>query len=161
VDHLPIRAFVSFIALPGIFTVLAPPLVAVIDPWKKTLWGPGGFVMMAGAAILFWCVYDFLVGGKGTLAPWDPPKRLVMIGPYRWMRNPMYAGVLLLVLGWGLFLSSPLLFFYTIMLAVGFHLRVVKYEEPWLKAQFGEQWEAYRREVPRWWPRRIPRQRDE
>ncbi len=117
--------------------------------------------MMAGAAILFWCVYDFLVAGKGTLAPWDPPKRLVKIGPYRLMRNPMYAGVLLLALGWGLFLSSPLLFLYTIMLAVVFHLRVVKYEEPWLKTQFGEQWEAYRREVPRWWPRRIPWQRDE
>lgn len=151
-----IRAIISFIALPGTLAVLAPPLIAGFDPWKKVPWGPGGLVMMAGAAILLWCVYAFLVAGKGTLAPWDPPKRLVVTGLYRRMRNPMYAGVLLLVVGWGLFLSSPLLYLYACVLALAFHIRVVQYEEPRLKIRFGDQWESYRRDVPRWLPKIFP-----
>ena len=150
------RALISFVALPGILAVLAPPLIAGVDPWKNAFWVPGILVMMAGAAILLWCVRDFFVSGKGTLAPWDPPKRLVVTGLYRFMRNPMYAGVLLLVLGWGLSLSSPLLFSYAVVLAIGFHIRIVKYEEPWLKAKFGDQWESYRQSVSRWWPRIFP-----
>jgi protein-S-isoprenylcysteine O-methyltransferase Ste14 len=76
-----------------------------------------------------------------------------VIGLYRFVRNPMYVGVLLLVCGWGVYFRSPLLILYTAVLAVGFHLRVVRNEEPWLKAQFGGQWELYQREIARWLPR--------
>jgi protein-S-isoprenylcysteine O-methyltransferase Ste14 len=91
-----------------------------------------------------------------ALAPWDPPKKLVVIGLYRFVRNPMYIGVLLLVLGWGLYFCSPILFLYTATLSLGFHMRVITNEEPWLKAQFGIEWDLYQKEVARWLPRIKP-----
>jgi len=151
-----IRALLSFIALPGTVAVLAPPLIAALDPWKGTRWMPGVLVMIVGTVILLWCVYDFYGSGKGTLAPWDPPKKLVVLGLYRFVRNPMYVGVLVLVLGWGLLLCSPLLLLYATFLSVVFHIRVVRYEEPWLKSQFGDQWELYQQVVSRWLPRTLP-----
>lgn len=147
-----LRAFIAFIALPGMAAIFAPPVIAHFDPWKGNHWTPGIIVMCLGAFILLRCVRDFYVMGKGTLAPWDPPKRLVVIGLYRYVRNPMYVGVVLLVLGWSLFFHSPLLFSYTALLAVTFHIRVVKYEEHKLKALFGEEWELYKRSVSRWVP---------
>lgn len=147
-----IRALASFFALPGIFAVILPPVLAYFDPWKKTTWAPGLLAMVIGAAVLLWCVRDFYVIGKGTLAPWDPPKRLVVRGLYRYTRNPMYIGVLVLVLGWCLYYQSPLLALYLILMAVAFHIRVVANEEPWLQAQFGNQWEQYRKAIPRWLP---------
>ena len=151
-----IRAILSFIALPGIVAVILPPLVAYWDPWNTARWIPGVWVMVVGAFILLWCVRDFHVSGRGTLAPWNPPRILVVRGLYRLVRNPMYIGVLILVLGWSLFFLSPLLFLYTTILALGFHHRVVKYEEPRLGMRFGPQWEIYRHEVPRWLPRIVP-----
>ena len=151
-----IRALISFIALPGIFAVIAPPLIAYFDPWNRAHWIPGVFVMIIGAVVLLWCVCDFYTLGKGTLAPWDPPKKLVVLGLYRFVRNPMYIGVLLLVLGWSLYFGSPLLLLYVAILAIGFHIRVVRNEEPRLKAQFGSQWELYQQEVSRWLPRTSP-----
>jgi len=147
------RALTSFIALPGIVAVILPPLIAYFDPWRGEHWTPGIVVMCIGAFILLWCVRDFYVSGKGTLAPWDPPVTLVVVGLYRFVRNPMYIGVLLLVLGWSLYFLSVLLVIYVIVLTVGFHIRVVRNEEAWLKAQFGVQWESYEKEVSRWLPR--------
>lgn len=147
------RALFAFLALPGLAAVLAPPLLALLDPWRSRSWRPGLAVMCAGAFVLLWCVRDFYVSGKGTLAPWDPPKQLVVVGLYRWVRNPMYLGVLLLVLGWALTLVSPFLAGYAVLLAVGFHARVVMHEEPWLDTQFGQQWRIYKAAVPRWMPR--------
>lgn len=106
-----------------------------------------------GVVMLLWCVRDFYVSGRGTLAPWDPPKRLVIVGLYRFTRNPMYAGILLLLTGWSLFAASSLLAGYAVMLAIAFHLRVLLYEEPRLKMQFSEEWAAYAATVPRWLPR--------
>jgi len=151
-----IRALIAFIALPGIAAIVAPPLIAYFDPWKGFRWAPGIFVMCIGGFVLLWCVRDFYISGKGTLAPWDPPRKLVVVGLYRFMRNPMYVGVLLLVLGWSLYFRSPILFLYTAILALGFHIRVVKKEEPWLNEQFGNQWVLYQQEVPRWLPRTTP-----
>jgi protein-S-isoprenylcysteine O-methyltransferase Ste14 len=148
-----IRALLAFLALPGIAAVLAPPLIALLDPWQGQRWQPGLAVMCGGAFVLLWCVRDFYVSGKGTLAPWDPPKELVVVGLYRLVRNPMYIGVLLLVCGWALYLASPFLAGYAALLAVGFHARVVMHEEPWLDAQFGQQWRTYRAAIPRWVPR--------
>lgn len=112
--------------------------------------------MLLGFIILFRCIRDFYVSGKGTLAPWDPPKKLVVVGLYRHMRNPMYVGVLALVVGWSMLLTSPVLILYTLILAISFHIRVVTHEEPWLESRFGSEWQKYCTEVSRWLPRLRP-----
>jgi len=151
-----LRALCAFVILPGLAAFVAPPLLARLDPWRRAGFPPGGLVVALGVVVLLWCVRDFYVAGKGTLAPWDPPKRLVVVGLYRVVRNPMYVGVLILVAGWALLLTSPLLAAYALALAVGFHLRVVRYEEPWLEKQFGAAWQRYRAHVARWRPRPTP-----
>lgn len=148
-----LRALLAFLALPGFVGFVAPLLLVQLDVWKRGMFGPGVIVLLAGAAMLVWCVRDFYVSGKGTLAPWDPPKTLVIVGLYRYVRNPMYVGVLTLVAGWALFFSSPVLGAYGGLLAVVFHLRVITYEEPWLESQFGDAWRSYKAAVGRWWPR--------
>ena len=151
-----LRALISFLVLPGIGAFLLPLMIAAIDPWRKNILWPGAIVMLIGGILLLWCVRDFYVAGKGTLAPWDPPKRLVLIGLYRYVRNPMYIGVLTLVVGWTICLASPLLALYTIALAIGFHLRVVVNEEPFLNSKFADEWLRYSSNVGRWLPRFKP-----
>lgn len=148
-----LRALLAFLALPTTVAILAPPLISSLDPWRGQRWLPGLVVMLVSAFILLWCVRDFYVSGKGTLAPWSPPKQLVVVGLYRFVRNPMYLGVLLLVVGWSLLLASPIVVIYAGVLALAFHLRVIIYEEQWLEAQFGEAWHVYKNTVPRWLPR--------
>jgi protein-S-isoprenylcysteine O-methyltransferase Ste14 len=150
------RALAAFIVLPGIAAIIVPLLIAYFDPWSGGTWLPGLFLLCLGALVLIWCVRDFYVSGRGTLAPWDPPMELVVVGLYRFVRNPMYFGVLLLVLGWSVYFCSPLLVLYEVILATGFHIRVVVNEEPWLKKKFSRQWELYQQEVPRWLPRVRP-----
>ena len=101
-------------------------------------------------AILFWCVIAFYREGRGTLAPWDPPRRLVRGGLYRRSRNPMYVGVTLIVWGWALAFHSTALAIYAAIVMVAFHLRVVSYEEPWLARTFPGDWPRYKAEVRRW-----------
>ncbi|MBM4312561.1 MAG: isoprenylcysteine carboxylmethyltransferase family protein [Deltaproteobacteria bacterium] len=149
-------ALLAFLVFPGLVAILAPPLIAYLDPWRGQVCAPGLAVMLAGAIVLLWCVRDFYVSGKGTLAPWDPPKELVVVGLYRHIRNPMYVGVLLSVSGWAIYFSSIVLSAYVVLLAVGFHIWVVVYEEPWLKSQFAEQWHVYSEAVSRWLPRVKP-----
>src|SRR4051812_32435188 len=107
-------------------------------------------IVGVGTALLLWCVRDFYVAGRGTLAPWAPPKHLVVVGLYRVSRNPMYVAVLIVLIGWGLVFSSRALAIYAAVVALAVHLRVVTYEEPWLARTFGAEWLAYRRRVPRW-----------
>jgi protein-S-isoprenylcysteine O-methyltransferase Ste14 len=148
-----LRSLAALLLLPGTFAGLIPALIVANDRSR----GPGtslGWIPLAfGLLILLWCVRDFYVAGKGTLAPWDPPKRLVVIGLYRFVRNPMYVGLLLLLIGWALVAGSLLLGGYAVFFAIAFHLRVVLYEEPLLKKQFAEDWSAYSASVPRWLPR--------
>lgn len=151
-----LRAPGAFLFLPGMAAIAVPLLLGAVDPWRNGVFSPGGFLVLAGAVLLLWCVRDFYVIGKGTLAPWDPPKRLVVTGLYRHVRNPMYLSVLLLVVGCALVYRSPLLGLYTLILAIGFHLRVVWYEEPLLATAFGKRWLSYRTAVARWRPRLRP-----
>jgi protein-S-isoprenylcysteine O-methyltransferase Ste14 len=109
-----------------------------------------------GVAVLLWCVRDFYVVGKGTRAPWDPPKNLVIVGLYRYVRNAMYIGVLSTVFGWSIIAGSPLMATYTATVAIAFHLRIIFYEEPTLARKFGDEWTRYRKSVNRWWPRLLP-----
>ena len=96
------RALLAFLVLPGVVAFVVPPVLAAIDPWSAGILLPGAVVMLVGLGWLLWCVRDFYVSGKGTLAPWDPPKKLVVVGLYRHVRNPMYVGGLTLVAGWAL-----------------------------------------------------------
>ena len=145
------RALLAFLALPFI--------VAGVIPWVLLRPGaprmlPNGLPFMAlGLALLLWCVREFYVAGKGTLAPWDPPRHLVTTGPYRYTRNPMYVAVLLILAGWALtldFLDVRAPLHYAVLIATLFHLRVRLYEEPRAARDFGAEWRRYREAVPRW-----------
>jgi|SRR5262249_46155924 len=149
------RALFAFLVLPGVVGFLLPWWIASADRARGPGWPVlGGLVAAVGAALLLRCVRDFYVAGKGTLAPWDPPRRLVVVGLYRYTRNPMYIGVLTLVLGWSLLLGSRALGVYLVVLAIGFHLRTILYEEPRLSELFGDDFQRYCAAVPRWLPRR-------
>ncbi len=145
-----LKALLAFLLLPFTFGIALPVILGVIDPWTTQGHFGGIFVVGVGLITLGWCIRDFYVAGKGTLAPWAPPERLVIVGLYKYMRNPMYVGVLVLVLGIVLVYGSPLGIAYWIVLGCGFHIRVVRYEEPWLASTFGAEWQAYRAKVPRW-----------
>lgn len=153
-DKLFFQAIVAFILLPGIFALFLPLLISYIDPYDRPFFLPGSIVVCIGMILVLWCIRDFYVVGKGTLAPWNPPQNLVIVGLYRFIRNPMYVSVLLLVLGWGIFFYSPILIIYDFMLFIAFHISVVKFEEPWLHEQFGKSWEVYQENVSRWLPRK-------
>lgn len=150
------RALVAFLVLPGVVAFFLPPIIGYVDPWRYRSLDLGRIVMVIGVIVLLWCVRDFYVSGKGTLAPWDPPKSLVIVGLYRHVRNPMYVGVLTLVIGWAIWLGSFIILAYSAFLIAGFHIRVIMNEEPWLQSQFGCSWDAYASEVRRWIPRFSP-----
>ena len=153
--RLIIQAVVAFLVLPGLFAFLAPLIIGYTDSWGAPFFTPGLVVVGAGVMFLLWCVRDFYVVGKGTLAPWHPPKDLVRVGFYRFVRNPMYLSLFVIVFGWGMFFWSPVLIGYDIVLLTVFHIRVVRVEEPRLSGLFAESWETYKKNVPRWIPRRT------
>ncbi len=154
-----------------LFTVLVPGAVAVYVPlrlaagggawppeWGLAQWG-ALLPLLAGCAIYFWCVWDFAAFGRGTPAPVDAPRRLVARGLYRYVRNPMYFGVLLVIAGWALLFRSPRVLGYGAAVALFFHLFVVTVEEPSLRGKFGRSYERYCRDVGRWAPT-VRRRRD-
>ena len=112
----------------------------------------GMIIGAAGAAVALWCVFSFALIGKGTPAPFDPPRRLVIQGPYRFVRNPMYLGAGLALAGAALFYGSLTLLGYTGFFFLATHFFVVWYEEPLLRRTFEPEYEAYCRRVRRWWP---------
>jgi len=95
-------------------------------------------------------VWDFFGAGRGTLAPFDPPRHLVVSGLYRFTRNPMYNGVALLLIGEAWLFQSLALWKYAALVFVMFNVMVMAYEEPTLESQFGESFRIYKRAVPRW-----------
>jgi len=145
-----LRALLAFLALPGI-VAFAIPIWWLVSTSHTELVHPLGLLpLLVGCAGLVWCVHDFYVFGKGTLAPWSPPRHLVVAGLYRYSRNPMYVSVLLILLGWPISFEVRGLYGYAIMVAVAFHLRVVLGEEPWLARTHGAAWDDYVRRVRRW-----------
>jgi protein-S-isoprenylcysteine O-methyltransferase Ste14 len=147
------------------FTILLPGAVAGYVPFRLILrgrdwpqtWGPGQFLALipvtVGLSILFRCIWDFARTGRGTLAPVDPPTVLVIKGLYRYVRNPMYVGVLTLLVGEAaLFQSLPVLE-YAAFCWAAFHLFVILYEEPALQHRFGSSYDEYRQSVSRWLPK--------
>ena len=151
---LAVRNLLFAAAVPGLGGVLGPWLVLgreVRSPLPAA-W-PAVVMIAAGCALYVWCQTMFAVRGGGTPGLWDPPRRLVEGGPFRWLRNPIYVAALLVVLGQAWLFSSVDLLLYAAALAAGFHLLVVAVEEPLLQARFGEPYRDYRRRVRRWIPR--------
>jgi len=112
----------------------------------------GMIIGAVGAAVALWCIFTFATIGKGTPAPFDPPRRLVIRGPYRFVRNPMYIGAGLALASAALFYESLPLLGYAAVFFLATHVFVVLYEEPTLRRTFGQEYEAYCRKVRRWWP---------
>ena len=122
--------------------------------WGTVFLGLGALV--AGGLLFIACLRRFGVEGKGTLAPWDPPAHLVVSGPYAYVRNPMISGVILLLLAEGLLLRSmPHLEWAGIFFLIN-AIYIPLLEEPLLRAKFGQQYEEYRKGVPRLIPRLRP-----
>ena len=146
-----LRALFAFLALPGVVALLIPAIVGMHELHAGGQFVPVGLLpLTVGFAMLLWCVRDFYVSGKGTLAPWSPPQRLVTVGLYRYSRNPMYLAVAMMLAGWAVCFWSAILAIYTGSVMVGFHLRVVFGEEPWLARTHGAAWDEYKQKVPRW-----------
>jgi len=107
---------------------------------------------VAGASIAIWCAWAFTVRGRGTPSPTDPPRELVTSGLYRYLRNPIYAGAMIFLLGHVLWHPSRAILAMPILVAVSAHLFILFYEEPHLRKTFGAAYEEYCRQVPRWIP---------
>jgi protein-S-isoprenylcysteine O-methyltransferase Ste14 len=153
------RALLAFLALPTFFGGIVPWWLRQTESTHGSGTALGWPVMILGLTILLMCVRDFYRIGKGTLAPWDPPKKLVIVGLYRYVRNPMYIGLLSWVAGWSLMSGSWRMGIYVIILFIMFHLRVISYEEPALARLFPADWAEYRFTVNRWVPSQAARSR--
>lgn len=147
-----------------IFTILQPGIVAGLIPYyivKRNLQEmdaslfslyhyTGLAILFIGIIIMLYCIFDFAAKGRGTLSPADKTKQLVISGLYKYSRNPMYIGVLSILLGECIFMQSTRLFIYTLFVFVGFYVFVIFYEEPRLKKDFGKEYEDYKKSVHRW-----------
>ena len=134
------------------------PLLIAEGSSPSSIWA-GALALPAfavGGATYAWCVWDFATFGRGTPAPIDAPKKLVVRGLYRYTRNPMYVGVLTVISGWAVLFQTGPLVLYAALVGTGFHLFVVLYEEHHLHREFGDDYDAYRAQVGRWLPRRRP-----
>ena len=145
------------ILVPGTATVLVPYLLLTagfqLFPMEIGAWRILGLPpVLLGAVTYLWCAWDFTFTGRGTPAPIDPPKELVVKGLYRYVRNPMYVGITLILLGEALLFESAVLFLYVGLLLVWFQLFIVYYEEPTLRRLFGASYESYCKSVSRWIP---------
>ena len=139
-------------------------IVAGIVPWLLTRWEAdeqplalkilGVIVLAAGAVLVLETTARFAFQGRGTPAPWAPPERFVERGSYRFVRSPMYLGVLLLVVGQALLLGREILFAWAVAAWLIFTSFLVFYEEPGLRRRFGADYDDYRRRVRRWVPTR-------
>jgi protein-S-isoprenylcysteine O-methyltransferase Ste14 len=132
--------------------VTSPPVIGV----GQAL---GMLLAAIGAALALWCVLTFALLGKGTPAPFDPPRHLVVRGPYKFLRNPMYLGAAIALAGAALFYESAALAGYAGAFLLMTHAFVIWYEEPTLRASFGAEYDGYCGQVRRWWPRLKARRR--
>jgi protein-S-isoprenylcysteine O-methyltransferase Ste14 len=146
------------VLVPGTVTVWLPHFLLYPDIRHRPLAGVGtaiaGLIVMAtGAAGYLWCALDFAFLGKGTPAPIDMPKVLVVRGLYRFSRNPMYVSVLLFLVGESVLFWSARLLEYTAIVFMVFHIFVLVQEEPTLRRKMGAAYGQYTQDVPRWIPR--------
>ena len=155
------------ISLPFVVTVAIPTVLLWLTGTVHPLWGTrfpvnllvlmaGLFLIAARCYLLYVTVRLFATTGKGTLAPWDPPRRLVVQGPYRYVRNPMHSGVFAILAGEVLLAGSIPITLWAIVFVAGNLFYIPLFEEPGLEDRFGGEYDLYKRNVPRWIPRRTP-----
>lgn len=150
------RNLLFTILQPGVVTGLIPYLLLrnsdkTFFPDSWTIWHyAGAFIMILGFLILLSCIVRFMTEGKGTISPLDPTKKLVAKGLYRYSRNPMYVGAMLLLLGETVFWQSLVLALYAAVVFIAFNLFIILHEEPRLKRDFGTEYELYLQKVRRW-----------
>jgi protein-S-isoprenylcysteine O-methyltransferase Ste14 len=158
-----IRHLLSIALLPFVVVVVVPrsllgrdALDAVVPATALLIGGrvAGAVIFAAGLALFTWCVLLFARVGRGTLAPWDPTKRLVVVGPYRHVRNPMITGVCTMLAGEALFFHSARIGYWLLLFLAINQVYFLLLEEPLLLARFGDEYARYRAAVPRWIPRR-------
>lgn len=160
-------AWLAFRSL--LWTFVLPVLFVGYVPWRyfglsRTRFDPGAplqlvgaLCIVPGAALLAACIFEFARSGRGTLSPLDPPRQLVVRGLYRYVRNPMYLSVTLIILGEALVARSPALGMYWAIWFACANAFVIWYEEPTLRQRFGASYDSYARQVSRWIPRRRSR----
>lgn len=154
VTYSTLFASLVLIFIPGrILSASGIDRPAAIGVWQ----GAGVVVGLIGAGLCLWCILTFVLVGRGTPSPFDPPRRLVAQGPYRLVRNPMYIGAAIAVLGAAMFYQSFALASYAGVFLLMTHVFVIGYEEPTLRRMFGQEYTLYCQNVGRWWP--VHRQR--
>jgi protein-S-isoprenylcysteine O-methyltransferase Ste14 len=158
-----VKTLIFTVLVPGTVAVYVPHLL-VASPGSRAMLSLGAFhyaglvFILVGALIYLRCAWDFAFAGKGTPAPVDPPKELVVRGLYNYVRNPMYVGVMSVIVGQAIWFEARVLFAYAAFCFLLFFAFVFLYEEPVLRRKFGESYERYCDRVPRWIPRlRQPR----
>lgn len=156
-----IIAGLATLIVPGIATVLVPYLIlnasGGVSPIRL---GPieliSAAVAIVGAGMIVWVSTAFVMRGAGTPVPVLPPREFVASGLYRFVRNPMYVGALLILLGEALFFQSGWILLYASLIWLALHGFVVLFEEPQLERRFGDSYARYKAVTPRWLPRRPP-----
>ncbi len=158
---LLLRQLLAILILPFTVVVLVPRWLLRSEgarfPWPPSLLAvAGAAVFLLGFVFFAWSVALFTRVGRGTLAPWDPTRRLVAVGPYRHVRNPMISGVVLMLSGEALVFGSRSVGLWAATFLLANHVYFVLLEEPGLEERFGEEYRAYKAHVPRWLPRFRP-----
>lgn len=159
---LGVRNLATIVLFPGTVTVYIPyRLLAPVNFPNSADWSfgqyPGAIFILLGLGILLNCVWSFAHHGRGTLAPFDETRSLVLVGLYRYVRNPMYVGVVFILLGESMFFSSRPLLIYSVIMFALFNVVVIGYEENRLRRKYGEEYRQYCAAVGRWLPGRTYR----
>ena len=148
----------AVLLLPFVVTIVVPALIVAWTEDVRFWWGSvfGLALLAIGLVLVVWTIRLFSTAGGGTLAPWDPPRMLVVLGPYRHVRNPMISGVAFVLAGETILLGSPplALWFAAVVVVNAVYLPLV--EEPGLRRRFGEDYDLYAANVPRWLARSRP-----
>lgn len=166
-NHYIQRHVLSILLLPGVVTIVIPVVIiwqtrqlhigwGLRFPWTLLPILAGLIFLGSGVFLLFQTIALFITVGKGTLAPWDPTQKLVIRGPYRYVRNPMISGVLAVLLAEAILTGSVVLLVYIIFATVLNLVYMPLLEEPGLLKRFGEEYAIYMQHVPRWIPRLKP-----
>jgi len=164
---MKLRHVLSILLLPFLVVVIAPYWLLNHFAASDTRWGDGSLIawlpraagaisIICGLVLFGWCVSLFARIGQGTLAPWDPTRKLVAVGPYRFVRNPMIIGVGLMLIGQALFWGSWVVGVWACFFVFINHIYFVLSEEPGLGKRFGADYQVYKAKVPRWVPRLRP-----
>lgn len=154
----------AVLLLPVVVTILVPGTILLLGDGPAVAWGTGGAfgvfaialglcLLAIGLLLVLWTIRLFVLIGRGTLAPWSPTTELVVIGPYRHVRNPMISGVFFVLAGEAVLVGSIGIVLWLVAVVVVNAVYIPFVEEPGLRRRFGERYDAYRASVPRWLPR--------